>query len=82
MAVTYNTTKRDKNMSDLIKAIENTNLDIAVYQELQLTNNGKLMKNNMPVELAQHMYTMIANGKLKQATFMESNDSVALGPKA
>ena len=49
-----------------------------IVDMVNMTNNGKLMRNNIPVTLHTAVSVMLAEGALKRATFINVGDSIRL----
>ena len=49
-----------------------------IKHEISFTNNGKLMLMRLSPELLPFVPALIADGKLKLATFLERNDAIVV----
>lgn len=52
--------------------------EFLIAEMISTTNNGKLMKQNIPATARKFVPELIAKGWLKRASFIEAGDSVTL----
>ena len=53
----------------------------ALISEIEMTNNGKLMRCNVPANLRGAVDELLRTGFLVSATFLEFGDSIKLASK-